>query len=61
MQQLLSKAEGKLQSAENLVRAKSEERERTEADLRAKIESLFQHDSLPGFSGVKAAYRNNFV
>ncbi len=56
MQQLLSKAEGKLQSAENLVRAKSEERERTEADLRAKIESLFQHDSLPGFSGVKAAY-----
>lgn len=55
-QQLLAKAQGKLQSAENLLRAKSEERIRTENDLRSKLESVFQHEALPGFSGVKAGF-----
>jgi len=55
-QQLLSKAEGKLQSAENLLRAKSEERLRTEEAFRKKIEGLFDHEAMPGFAGIKAAF-----
>jgi len=55
-QQLLGKAEGKLQSAENLLRAKSEERLRTEEDFRRKIEGLFEHEAMPGFAGIKAAF-----
>jgi len=56
MQQLLAKAQGKLQSAENLVRAKADERERTENEFRGKVESILVHDSVPGFTGVKSAY-----
>lgn len=55
-QQLLSKAQGKLQSAENLVRAKSDERERAEGDTKGKLEGIFLHDTVAGFSGVKSAY-----
>ncbi len=55
-QQLLGKAQGKLQSAENLLRAKSDERGIAEDDFKRKIEVAFQHDSLPGFSGVKTAF-----
>ncbi len=55
-QQLLSKAQGKLQSAENLVRAKGEERERAENDLKNRIDTIFVHDTVAGFSGVKSAY-----
>lgn len=55
-QQLLSKAQGKLQSAENLLRAKSEERLRAEGELKKKLESIFDHATLPGFSGVKACF-----
>lgn len=54
--QLLAKAQGKLQSAENLLRAKSEERLRAEDDLRKGIEGAFHHEALPGFSGVKAPF-----
>ncbi len=54
--QLLSKAEGKLQSAENLLRAKSEERLRTEEEFRRKIEGLFEHEAMPGFAGIKVAF-----
>ena len=55
-QQLLNKAEGKLQSAENLVRAKSEERLRAEDDFKGRLETVFLHESLGGFSGVKAPF-----
>lgn len=55
-QQLLSKADGKLQSAENLVRAKSEERLRAEDELRRKLDAVFLHESLAGFTGVKAPF-----
>lgn len=55
-QQLLSKAQGKLQSAENLLRAKSEERLRYEGELKRKLEGIFDHESLPGFTGVKAPF-----
>jgi hypothetical protein len=44
-----SKAQGKLQSAENLLRAKSEERGRVEDDVRAKLDAVFRHESLAGF------------
>jgi hypothetical protein len=53
-QQLLSKAEGKLQSAENLLRAKSEERLRAEDEFKRLVETTFQHEALAGFAGVKA-------
>ena len=55
-QQLLSKAQGKLQSAENLLRAKSEERSRIEDVLKNSIETITVHDSLTGFAGVKTCY-----
>jgi hypothetical protein len=55
-QQLLGKAQGKLQSAENLLRAKSDERLRAEDDLKNKVANAFDHEPLPGFSGVKAAF-----
>lgn len=55
-QQLLSKAQGKLQSAENLLRAKSEERGRVEDDVRAKLDAVFRHESLAGFPGVKEPF-----
>lgn len=55
-QQLLSKAEGKLQSAENLLRAKSEERLNLEEQIKHSLETIFQHESLPGFSGVKTSF-----
>lgn len=55
-QQLLGKAQGKLQSAENLLRAKSEERLRAEADIKRSFDSIFEHETLAGFSGVKACF-----
>jgi len=55
-QQLLGKAQGKLQSAENLLRAKSDERLRAEDILKNKIGSIFEHEPLAGFSGVKASF-----
>ncbi len=55
-QQLLGKAQGKLQSAENLLRAKSDERLRAEEDLKNKMGSVLSHEPLAGFSGVKACF-----
>lgn len=55
-QQLLSKAEGKLQSAENLLRAKSEEKIAAENSLRARFDDIFHHTSLGGFSGIQDSY-----
>ncbi len=58
-QQLLSKAQGKLQSAENLVRAKSEDRLIAEDSLKNKFEVIFQHEALAGFSGVKSCFSDS--
>jgi len=55
-QQLLSKAQGKLQSAENLVRAKSEERVRSENELMSRIGSIFEHEPLSTIPGAKAPF-----
>jgi hypothetical protein len=54
--QLLAKAQGKLQSAENLLRAKSDERIRAEDALKSRVNIVCEHESLAGFSGVKAGY-----
>lgn len=54
--QLLNKAEGKLQSAENLLRAKSTERLRAEDEIRKKADAVFQHEPLAGISGARAAF-----
>ena len=55
-QLLLSKAQGKLQSAENLLRAKSDERANAEEMLKNTISDLLVHDNLTGFEGVKAPF-----
>lgn len=55
-QQLLSKAEGKRQSIENLMIAKSSERSNLEADVKNRIESIFHHATIPGFTNVKEPY-----
>ena len=55
-QQLLSKAQGKLQSAENLLRAKSDERSSAEDLVKSQIHELFVHDNLTGFTGIKAPF-----
>ena len=56
MQQLLNKAQGKLQSAENLLRAKSDERSNAEELLKNQIHELFVHNSLAGFTGIKEPF-----
>ena len=49
MQQLLNRAKGKLQSAENLLKAKSDERQRSENSIKDKLDSICHHDTLKGF------------
>ena len=54
--QLLEKAKGKLQTADNLLRAKSEEISRFEDSIKQQIDSMFSHDMLSNFSNVKSPY-----
>lgn len=54
--QLLEKAKGKLQTADNLLRAKSEEISRYEDSIKQQIDSMFSHDMLANFSNVKSPY-----
>ncbi len=54
--QLLEKAKGKLQTAENLLKAKSEEICRFEDSIKQHISEIFSHELLGNFSGVKSAY-----
>lgn len=56
MQQLLNRAKGKLQSAENLLKAKSDERQRSENSIKDKLDSICHHDTLKGFMHIKAPY-----
>jgi len=55
-QQLYNKAQGKRQSAENLLRAKSDERTRAEEMIKNQLSELFMHDNLTGFAGIKAPF-----
>ncbi|MGP1576136.1 MAG: hypothetical protein ACTTH7_01360 [Treponema sp.] len=55
-QQLFNKAKGKLQSAENLLRAKSEERNNAEELVKERLNALFIHENIVGFSGIKAPF-----
>lgn len=55
-QQLLGKAQGKLQSAENLLRAKSDERSSAEELVKNQIHELFVHENLTSFAGIKAPF-----
>ena len=54
--QLLQKAEGKLQSAENLLRAKSAERLSAEDDVKRMIDPIFQHAPFADAAGVWMSY-----
>ena len=55
-QLLLSKAQGKLQSAENLLRAKSDERTSAEELLKTQLQDLLIHNNLAGFTGIKEPF-----
>ena len=54
--QLSSKAQGKMQSAENLLRAKSAELLRAEDALKTMLDPVFQHLPFAGVSGVWEPY-----
>ena len=54
--QLLEKAKGKFQTADNLLRAKSEEVSRFEDTIKQQINGLFSRDMLANFSNVKTPY-----
>ncbi|AGT43629.1 hypothetical protein TPE_1133 [Treponema pedis str. T A4] len=54
--QLLEKAKGKFQTAENLLRAKSEEISRFEDSIKQYISEIFSHDIKGNISGVKTVY-----
>ncbi len=56
LQQLQSKNSGKMQSAENLVNIKENERNVLEQELRERIEELLEHNSIPGLEPHKAPY-----
>lgn len=55
--QLYEKAQGRRQSTESLMRAKSDERARFESEIQSHITELFTHDFVTGMKvGVKAPY-----
>ncbi len=56
LQQLFSKAQGKLQSSENLLRAKSNQRAQAEESIKKRIDSVFVHDSVIGLAGIQAPF-----
>jgi len=56
LQQLQSKNSGKMQSAENLVNIKENERNMLEQEIRDRIEELFTHNTIPGLEPHRSAY-----
>lgn len=56
LQQLFNKAKGKQQSWENLLHAKSDDRDKIEDQIKNRIDSLFIHKSLSGLPNVKAPF-----
>ena len=56
LMQLQSKNSGKLQSAENLLGIKENERNMLEIELKNKIEDLFEHNPVMGYEPHKAGY-----
>lgn len=58
--QLYDKAEGRKQSSESLMLAKSNERSRLEDDLKEHLEVAFTHEFVTGLqAGIKAPYTEN--
>ena len=56
LQQLKTKNQGKLQTAENLVMSKETERAMIEAELKSRIEILCDHQPIPGLEPHTACY-----
>lgn len=56
LQQLQSKNSGKMQSAENLVNIKENERNMLEQEIRDRIEELFTHNTIPGLEPHRSPY-----
>lgn len=54
--QLLEKTSGKMQSSQNLLRAKSDERSRIEEAIKQKISGLFAHTSVSGMPDILEPY-----
>ena len=54
--QLLEKTSGKMQSSQNLLRAKSDERTRVEEAIKQKINGLFAHSPVSGMPEVLEPY-----
>ena len=54
--QLLEKANGRLQTAENLLKAKAEEIGRSEESIKQQMSHIFTREFLPNLAGVKAPY-----
>lgn len=54
--QLLEKARGKLQTAENLLKAKAEEINRSEDAIKQQMGHIFTHEFMANIAGVKAPY-----
>lgn len=56
LMQLQSKNSGKLQSAENELTMKENERSMLETELRTQIDHIFEHNTLPGLEPHTASY-----
>lgn len=56
LQQLQSKNSGKMQSAENLVNIKENERNMLEQEIRDRFEELCVHNTIPGLEPHRSAY-----
>lgn len=57
--QLQSKNNGKLQSTENLLRNKEQERGNLEFELRERVEALCEHTEVPGIPNHSLPYRDD--
>lgn len=53
---VLQKAQGKRDSAEGIMKVKSEERRSLEEALRGRVDAIVAHQSLPGFASVQSPY-----
>ena len=56
LRQLQSKSSGRMQSSENLLSLKENERSMLEIELKGKIEDICVHNSVAGFEPYKAGY-----
>lgn len=59
LQQLLDKAQGKLEGSRTLLKAKDQERTALEQSLRERINIILEHSPLAAFPDLNAAYNEN--